>query len=78
MPDEPTLGELMRRLTDLQQTVSDLVHRLEQGYVRVDSVAPLERRVASLESSVTWVVRLVIGAVIAALLALVIVQGGKG
>lgn len=37
----------------------------------------LERRIASLESTLTWVVRLVIAAVIAALLAGIFVTKGK-
>ncbi len=88
MSDEPTLGEVARRLTDVQNTVHSLAEKLDRDYVRAAQLAAVERaaedrdkeqdrRISGLESSVTWVVRLVLSAVILALLGLVIVQGGK-
>lgn len=73
--DDVTLGEVVRRLDDLQRTTQQIVERLDRDYVRHDRVAELERRVSSLESTLTWTVRLIMGAVILALVGLVLTQG---
>lgn len=36
MPDEPTLGEVMRQVRDLVQQVRDLVQEVRADYVRKD------------------------------------------
>ena len=72
--EEPTLGELGRRLADIQSTVHDLVDELKRSYVRTESHADLTRRVESLESSRTWIATLIIGAVVLALLGLVLIN----
>jgi hypothetical protein len=91
--DDVSTGELARRLNDVQQTVHGFdeklergLHgfdeKLERGYVRTETlqqiVGPLERRVSSVEGQLTWAARLVLGAVILALVALVITQVGPG
>ena len=74
---EITLGELGRRIDDVRATVHDMASKLERDYVRSADLASLERRIASLEASQTWAVRLVMGLVIVALVGLVITQGAS-
>ena len=77
LSDEITLGEVIRRLADVQQTVHDIQAKLDSPeYARRHDVAGLERRVGALESTLTWVVRSVIGVVIVALVAAVVRTGG--
>ena len=72
---EITLGELGRRVADVQATVHDLRDKLERDYVRSADLAQVERRLTALEATQTWVVRIVLGVVIVALLGLVVKQG---
>lgn len=74
--DEPTLGELMRRIVEMQASIEKLTERVENSYVRNSTLEPLERRISALESSQSWAVKIVLGVVITALLGLVIIQGG--
>ena len=71
------MGELGRRLTDVQATVHELRDKLERDYVRSADLAQVERRLTAIESTQTWLVRLILGVVIVALLGLVLVRGGS-
>ena len=75
MPDDITLGEMSRRLADVQATVHELRDKMDRDYVRAADLTAIDKRVGALEASVTWVVRIVVGAVVVALLGLVIAQG---
>ena len=75
--DDITLGEVARRLADIQSMVHLLNDKLDRDYVRNVEFAEIARRVSSLESAITWGVRVVLGIVIAALLGLIITQGGE-
>lgn len=72
---EITLGELGRRVADVQTTVHELRDKLERDYVRSADLVAVERRLTALEATQTWLVRLALGVVIVALLGLVIRQG---
>ena len=61
----------------MRATVHDMASKLERDYVRSGDLLALERRIASLEASQTWAVRLVMGLVIVALVGLVITQGAS-
>jgi hypothetical protein len=48
---------------------------MERDYVQRRELIAVDKRVTSLEATVSWVVKLVLGVVITALLGLVVVQG---
>lgn len=79
-PDEiggfVTLGEVARRVADVQSTVHELVSKLDRDYVRRSDLDNVDRRLTAVENTITWAVRVIVGAVILALLGLVLVQGG--
>lgn len=79
-PGEPgggfvTLGEVVRRLADVQQAVHGLVEKLDRDYARQVDLARTDGRVDRLEEWNRWVARIVVGGVILALLGLVLVSG---
>lgn len=74
--DVVTLGELGRRIDGMGKSLdklADAVHQMDKkqsaDFIRLGH---LEARVASLEDWKTWAMRIVIGAVIAGVLALVL------
>lgn len=73
--DDITVGELDRRLKDLQNGITRIEARLD-NYVAQTQHSDLERRVNSLESTYTWISRLIGAIVITALLATIIQNGG--
>lgn len=78
MPELPdaTLREIVIRLQSTVETLDRTVTRLVDKTVSIEAHEALKARVSGLEGAMTWAVRLVIGAVILALLAAVITQGG--
>ena len=70
-----TLGEVVRRLADVQQVVHSLVEKLDRDYARATDLARTDGRVDRLEETNRWVARIIVGAVIVALLGLVLVKG---
>ena len=70
-----TLGEVVRRLADVQQAVHSLVEKLDRDYARATDLARTDGRVDRLEETNRWVARIIVGAVILALLGLVLVKG---
>lgn len=76
MPEEFSTGELMRRMTDIQQTVHQIQARMESDYVRTIQLDEVTRRVGALEDTQKWLVRLILGVVIMALLGVVITKAG--
>lgn len=74
--DDVTLGEVARRLDNLQRDTHGILERLDRDYVRADSVKEITRRVTALEDGQRWLVRLVLSLIITALVGVVIVQGG--
>lgn len=79
MPDAPTAWELNRNILalrdELREARRDLqaLHTLEVEHARVkERVDENSKRLDDLEEAQTWLVRLVIGAVIAAALAIVL------
>jgi hypothetical protein len=76
MSDDITLGELGRRITDIQRTMHDLGSKLDRDYVRTSDLAALRERVESIESTMTWLWRLVGGVVIVGLLGLLMTRPG--
>lgn len=77
MSDDAALREIVIRLEETVKTLDRTVNRLVDKTVSTESHDALERRVSGLESIATWAGRLIIGAVILALLSLVVVQGGR-
>lgn len=75
LPDA-TLREIVIRLQSTVETLDRTVTRLVDKTVSLEAHQALERRVSTVESAITWAARLVIGAIILALLAVVITQGG--
>lgn len=71
MPDEPTLGEVYRLTQDIRDDVRTLGEKVD-GLKQERLPARVER----LENALTWVARIVIACVIAALMSLVLVSGG--
>lgn len=72
MPEDPvTLGEVYRLLQDTRVAVRTLDSKVDDL-----KGERLPARVQSLEQSIMWVTRLVVGTVIAAVLSLVLVSGG--
>ena len=49
---------------------------LDRDYVRRSDLDNVDRRLTAVENTITWAVRVIVGAVILALLGLVLVQGG--
>ena len=74
--DSVTLGEVIRRLADVQSTVHVLSDKLDRDYVRASEFRDLERRLVSIESTRDWLQKIVLSAVVLALLGLVLTQGG--
>lgn len=70
------LGEAVIRLEETVKTLDRTVTRLVDKTVSTETHEALERRVSTLEAVAQWAGRLIIGAVILALLGLVLVQGG--
>lgn len=78
MPDsDAALREVVIRLQATVETLDKTVERIVAKTVSLDAHLGLERRVEDIESTITWGFRLVIGIVIAGLLGLLIVQGGR-
>ena len=80
--DDVTLGELDRRLIVLQRTIDTLSAKLESGYVRTADLLAVQRDLDEVKAGVTelrgwfgWVIKIVLGVVIAALAALVVKTG---
>lgn len=67
--NEPTLGEIARRLDELAQDVKDIPIRISQEFVRADlhraETNHLNDRVKKLESRHEWIVRTVGGLIFA-------------
>lgn len=83
MPGDVTLGELARRLDILHQDVrdmrSDLVKHDDLGVVNEawrSALGRLEKDVSDLQSWQTWATRLIVGAVILAVVGLALTQAG--
>jgi hypothetical protein len=87
--EDVTLGELVRRIDGLVKQLEDLVRSLGDDYVRQDVFDEYKRstveihsqnieRIAKLESWQEWLIRAVIGFVIAAVLSAVFVFANKG
>lgn len=58
----------------MRQDIKDLANKIDSNYVtRVEHVN-LERRVVGIESSMSWIVRLIVGIVITAVLGLIVVS----
>lgn len=69
--------ELRIVVAQLAKSVESL-NKFTDSLATKEAVVNIERRVAALESIVTWLGRIVVGAVILALIALVIKNGGTG
>lgn len=71
MPDDPTLGEVYRLVQDTRDDLRNLDHK-------VDGLKEerLPARVRELEAAQRWVIRIVVGTVIASVLGLVLYSGG--
>jgi len=80
--DEVTLGELRRRLSDLQAAMHDLVNRMDRDYVRASELERIrmefDRRVGAVESTWMWVGRTFGAVIIAALLGIIATKGQLG
>jgi hypothetical protein len=80
--DQVTLGELRRRLADLQTAMHDLVQRMDRDYVRASELERLrmehDRRISAVESAWAWAGRTVGGVIIIALLSLIVTRGQIG
>lgn len=74
MTGEPTLGEVMRRIDDLVQRLETLTNKVEESYVRYEVFNTAIERLAKVEDRSEWVIRLVIGFIIAAVVGSVIVS----
>lgn len=77
VPDEISTGEIGRRLDFLTREVHEMRSRVEGAAILGAQMLSLDRRVSSMEDTQRWLVRIVIGAVVLALLGLIIVQGGR-
>lgn len=58
----------------VEQAVREILEMLEDKYAKKSDIIPIHKNLDGLNDNVKWVVRLVIGAVIAALLGLVIIK----
>lgn len=83
LSSSPSLGELQRTMTALRDDLRSTRHELEKLHdARTEIALHTQRldshrhRIENLESSLTWVVRLVIGLVLAAVVALAMTAGG--
>ena len=69
--NEPTLGEIVRRLDELAQDVKDIPLRIQQEFVRIDVYKAehghINDRVRRLESRHEWIVRTIGGLIITGL-----------
>ena len=75
LPDA-ALREVVIRLQATVETLDKTVGRLVDGMVSREAHEALKDRVEAVEGVIQWLSRIIIGAVILALLGLVIVQGG--
>lgn len=73
MSVEPTLGEVMRRIDDLVQRLETLTTKVEETYVRHDVFNTAVERLAKVEDRSEWVIRLMLGLIISAIVGTVIV-----
>lgn len=75
-------NRLERAIRDLTESMNGLASKIEATYVRKDVLAPeLESIWGTLKAHSgywTWVVRTVVGAIIVALIALLLASGGGG
>lgn len=70
---EPTLGEVMRRIDDLVQRLETLTNKVEESYVRYEVFNAAIERLAKVEDRSEWVVRLMLGLIISAIVGTVLV-----
>jgi ABC-type phosphate transport system auxiliary subunit len=76
MNDDITLGELGRRIADVQTTVHGLTTKLDRDYVRTSDLTGLVRRIDSLESILSWAQRTVGAVIIVGLIGLLLTRPG--
>lgn len=58
-------------LKDIYEAVQDLRNEVRDIYATKESYMSVEKRVSDIEGNITWTVRLVVGAVLTSILALV-------
>lgn len=69
---EPTPSELMRRMDDLVGRLEALTNKVEESYVRHEVFKGVVERLSKMEDRFEWVVRLMLGMVIASIVAMVL------
>jgi hypothetical protein len=79
---QPTIGELSRQVQGVLVRVESVVSKLESQYVRNDIYLlwqqSMDERVKQLEDDKKWLVRLVLGIVIASVITLSYTLSGGG
>lgn len=64
------VSNIEKKTTAIEQGISDLQHSIDNGYARKGDLDELRRTVSKMESQRDWAVKLIIGAVIISILAL--------
>lgn len=65
---------ICKNIESIDAKLEKIIATMEENYVKVETAKNLSDKVASLSDNQTWVVRIVIGAVIMALLGLVLIK----
>jgi len=69
---EATRKEIKADIKDVRKDISDLADKMEKNFVTQKEFCPVKDDVKSLEANQRWVVLTVVGAVLLALIALVV------
>ena len=77
MNSEPSPGEIMRRIDDLVQRLENLTNKVEESYVRHEVFKAVTDRLKVVEDRSEWVIRLILGMVISAVVAGVLIISGN-
>ena len=78
-PDSTTSEKLVSVAKDIEyikvgmDDVKKLINEVKDGYTKKEEFESLKRRVQHIEGNATWLVRIIIGAVIVAILSLVLI-----
>ena len=70
---EPSPGEIMRRIDDILHRLENLTTKVEESYVRYEVFKTAVTRLEKVEDRSEWVMRLIVGMVIAAIVGTVVV-----
>lgn len=69
-----TVGNISKAIDALTKGVDDLRHSIENGFVSKEQFERVKIEVANIQDIKTWAIKIVVGAVLVALISLVIIK----